>query len=437
MANAIELITKYSSKAWDKVYKREAISSVLDGDKDLLKFTGAKTVKIARFASSGLSDYHRPNSAADGVFGGDGHDTSMGASKGYGYQQGDASLIWEEFTIACDRGVQLRIELFDDEETDGLAVAAATTEVSRTQVIPEVDAYVFSKLAGLAGSVVTKDISIAGLSLGISAANAPIYELNAAFLALAEAEVPETDQIIFCSNSFYNMLRNTPELVKTLRQTEYGENVKFTIGEYEGREIIAVPANRFRTGIKLLNGGYGWEAGAKNINFIVCAKSAVFHVTKYDKVRVFNPGVVQDFDGYKVNVRIYHDVFVPENKKPAIYACVSSTAYDAAISSERVLFSAAGTVASKKLTLSSIDMSPRGDLVKGLVLCASDSGVGGSYPVVGEAVPSGAVAVVLGVATSTLSNGTYKLFGVENGMIVTGPAKDKTTPANDYSITIS
>lgn len=112
--NAIELITKYSTQAWDKVYKREAISSVLDGDKDLMKFTGVKTVKIAKFMSSGLSDYRRPNGAGNGVFGGDGHDTSMAANTGYGYQQGDASLIWEEFTINCDRGVQLRIELFDD-----------------------------------------------------------------------------------------------------------------------------------------------------------------------------------------------------------------------------------------------------------------------------------------------------------------------------------
>lgn len=417
MANAIELITKWSSKAWDKVYKREAISSVLDGDKDLLKFTGAKTVKIARFMSSGLSDYHRPNAAADGIFGGDGHDTSMGSSKGYGYQQGDASLVWEEFTIACDRGVQLRIELFDDEETDGLAVAAATTEVSRTQVIPEVDAYVFSKLAGLAGTSVAKDIAL-GNTLGVGGANQPIYELNAAFLALAEAEVPETDQIIFCSNSFYNMLRNTPELVKSLRQTEYGENVKFTIGEYEGREIIAVPANRFRTGIKLLNGGYGWEAGAKNINFIVCAKSAVFHVTKYDKVRVFNPGVVQDFDGYKVNVRVYHDVFVPENKKPAIYACVSNTAYDAAVSSERVISSYTYTTATD--IISDVVISPRGDLVKGLYASEGSLAIGSK---VSDDASTNKGVVVEGVATG-LAAGTYYLHGVESGMIV---AKSSTT----------
>lgn len=416
MGNVIQLITKFSSKAWDKVYQRESISSVLDGDKDLLKFTGVKTVKIARFASSGLSNYRRPNTPnEDGVYGGDGHNTAGGG--GYGYQQGDGSLIWEEFTISCDRGVQLRIELFDDEETDGLAVAAATTEVSRTQVIPEVDAYVFSKLAELAGTVVSKDISINGLSVGVTQASAPLYELNAAFLALAEQQVPEEDQIIFCSNAFYNMLRNTPELVKTLRQTEYGENVKFTIGTYEGREIIAVPSNRFRTNIKLLNGGYGWGENAKNINFIVCAKGAVFHVTKYDKVRVFNPSVVQDFDGYKVNIRVYHDVFVPENKRPGVYACVSETVYSATPSSERKI-TAAGTVVGKKITISDAIVSPRGDLVGDLYLIAS-----GQAPAVGTRVPQTAVAVKIGQATDNLAaTTTYVLFGAENGMVVTGKA---------------
>lgn len=416
MANAIELITKWSSKAWDKVYKREAISSVLDGDKDLMKFTGAKTVKIARFASSGLSDYHRPNTPADGVFGGDGHDTSMDG-RGYGYQQGDASLLWEEFTIACDRGVQLRIELFDDEETDGLAVAAATTEVSRTQVIPEVDAYVFSKLAENAGHVVTGNITPSA-TLGIGAAGNPIYELNAAFLALAEAEVPETDQIIFCSNSFYNAVRNTGEIVKTLRQTEYGENVKFTIGEYEGREIIPVPATRFKTLINLLNGGYGWKTGSKNINFIVCAKSSVYHVTKYDKVRVFNPGVVQDFDGYKVNVRIYHDVFVPMNKKPSIYVSLANDA-TTAVTSERTLTYAYDATAD---VISNVVVSPAGDLVRGLYASEGDLAIGTKV----SADTSTNKGVVLEGVATRLAADTYYLYGIENGMVVAKAASTFT-----------
>lgn len=141
MANSIGLITKYGTKAWDKVYKAEACSSVLDGDKDLLKFTGVKTVKIAKFASTGLGDYHRANKQVEGNYAGSEtgnvyYESSANKVKGYGYQQGDVSLEWEEFTIKCDRGTQLRIELFDDEETDGLAVAAATKEFSRTKVVP-------------------------------------------------------------------------------------------------------------------------------------------------------------------------------------------------------------------------------------------------------------------------------------------------------------
>ena len=406
--NAISLITKYSSKAWDKVYKAESISSLLDVQNDLLKFTGAKTVKIARINTSGLSDYHRPNGAAVGVFGGDGHDTSMEAGTGYGYQQGDAALIWDEFTLSCDRAVQLRIELFDDEETDGLAVAAVTTEVSRTQVVPEVDAYVFSKLAEYAGTVVSRTITPSN-TLGIGSTGNPIFELNAGFLALAEAEVPESNQIIFCSNAFYNAIRNTGEIVKTLRQTEYGDNVKFTIGEYEGRQIVAVPQNRFRTLIKLMQGGYGWETGSAAINFIIVAKDAVSHVTKYDKVKVFQPTVVQDFDGYKVNVRVYHDVFVPVNKRPAIYCCVGETVTTAVTSERTISYS----YDSDSDMISSVVITPNGDLVKGLYASTADLAIG-TLVSADSAANKGVVSA--NVATG-LEAGTYYLYGIDNGMI--------------------
>lgn len=383
MANSIDLITKYGTKAWDKVYKAEACSSVLDGDKDLLKFTGVKTVKIAKFASTGLGDYHRANKPAEGNYKGSstGYVDSADSNKvkGYGYQQGDVSLEWEEFTIKCDRGTQLRIELFDDEETDGLAVAMATKEFSRTKAVPEVDAYVFSKLAEFAGTTSTSTIQLAN-GTGYNA-NGPIQALNNAFETLADLEVPEADQVIFCSNTFYNQLRSTGEIVKVLRQTEYKENVKFTIGEYEGREIIAVPATRFRTMIQL-NGdnGYTWKSGSQKIDFMVVAKSAVAHVTKYDKVKVFGPEVVQDFDGYKVNIRIYHDVFVPDNKRIGIYVHTSNVS------------EANETVALPQLHYS---YNATTKLISGLYLVPGDKIVDGIYayknstaPAIGDAMDS-------------------------------------------------
>lgn len=421
MANSIDLITKYGTKAWDKVYKAEACSSVLDGDKDLLKFTGVKTVKIAKFASTGLGDYNRANKQVAGNYAGSSTSNFDGTEvKGYGYQQGNVSLEWEEFTIQCDRGTQLRIELFDDEETDGLAVAAATKEFSRTKVIPEVDAYVFSKLAEYAGTTSTSTIQLAA-GTGYNA-QGPIQALNDAFETLGDLEVPDADQVVFCSNKFFNQLRSTGEVVKVLRQTEYGENVKFSIGEYEGRDIIAVPANRFRTLIQL-NGdnGYSWKTGSQKIDFIVVAKSAVAHVTKYDKVKVFGPEVVQDFDGYKVNIRIYHDVFVPDNKRIGIYVHTSNVAPSAetvALPSLKTLSTVELGTNDATVMINSIALVPGDTIIEGIYYAASAPTVGTAIGSVSGAVKVGAyVPFTVARNASSGADKTLYLFAVKDGKV--------------------
>lgn len=412
MANSIALITKYSTQAWDKVYKAEAISSLLDGDRELLKFTGTKTVKIAKYSSSGLGDYNRANAQVEGNYAGS--ETAGGTSspvKGYGYQQGDVNLEWEEFTLRCDRAVQLRIELADDEETDGLAVAMATKETTRTKVVPEVDAYVFSKLAEYAGTKITDEaISLKEGVVGYQP-EGPIQRLNDAFTILADNEVPAEDQIIFCSNSFYNMLRSTGEVVKTLEQNEYGQDVKFTIGSYEGRKIIPVPATRFRTDI-LLKGsdGYGWKTGSKAIDFIIVAKSAVAHVTKYDKVKVFGPNVVQDFDGYKVNIRVYHDVFVPDNKRIAVYAHISNATSATVLPTPSLIYS---YDADTKF-LSGVSALPGDTIADGLYAYK------GNKPAVGTAVDDTFLAsctTVANYSNLSLAAGTYYLIATYKGEV--------------------
>ncbi len=398
--NNVQLITKFATEAWDKVYKKDAISSILDGEKDLLQFTGVRTVKIAKFSSDGLGNYQRANaSATDQAYAAfDSAEAKTGS--GYGYPTGDVSLEWEEFTLRCDRAKQLRIALFDNEETGEILVGATMKDFSRTKVVPEVDAYVFSKLAELAGTVSTSEIKLS-TTLGYNA-NGPVQALNDAFLALADAEVPEEDQVIFCSNAFWAMLQSTNELVRTLRQNEYKENVSFTISQYLGRDIIAVPESRFRTMIKLGVNGYSWGTDSKKIDFIVCAKSAVYHVTKYDKVKVFQPNVVQDFDGYKVNVRVYHDVFVPDNKRIAIYAHVSTGT--AATPSVKFIYDATKDI------LSSISIIPGDLMIDGLY---ADT----TAPSIGDATPSTAKGVGAYVATG-LTKGTYYLFAVREGKVV-------------------
>ena len=333
--NAIALIQKYSTKAWDEVYVAESRSAILDGEKDFLKFTGTKTVKVAKYMGAALKNYGRANNPVLDSEGNPvpdyaaGNATEYSQGEGYGYPTGDIAVKWEEFTLKVDRAIQLRIELMDDEETDGLAVAMALKETNRVNVVPEVDAYVFSKLAEYAGLTNTTAIAdpVAG-QLGYTV-NGPIYHLNLAFEALDNAEVPAERQVIFCSTSFRNKLRMTNELIRTIDASEFKGNISFKIEEYEGRKLIVVPNSRFRTMIRLLNtgnGGYTWAEGSQQIDFIVCDPSKIAHVVKYEHVKTYGPGVVQDFDGYKVNVRIYHDLFVLDNKRVGVYVHTSNVA---------------------------------------------------------------------------------------------------------------
>lgn len=324
MANKIGLIVKYSTEAFDEVYKAESRSALLDGNKKLMQFTGVKTVKIAKFVSGGLYDYARNSNnntggASSPITGDFSHGTGIG--NGYGYQQSDMGIEWEEFTISCDRGAQYRVELFDNEETAQMAVGMGTTEINRTVIVPEIDAFCFSKVAGYAsadlGNLDTTSIALASGS-GV---DTPIEALNKALLYFDEREVTAENRIIFCSPRFMQALRNTAAngLVKPLMQSDFTKNVKFTIDEYEGSPIVVVPPSRFMTNVALYNGGYKPGTGSAAIDFMVVAKDAVYHIVKYNKIKVFGPEVVQDYDGYKINARVYHDVFVPDNKRVAIY----------------------------------------------------------------------------------------------------------------------
>lgn len=335
--NNIELITNYSPKYWDLVYKQEAVTSVLDANPKLLQFTGAKTVKIGKFQNGGLNDYYRnnnangfgdtrvPNAALDGI-----PATNFVGAADFGYQKSPARLTWEEFTLKCDRAAAFEIEYFDNEESGDELVGLGVTEISRTTIVPEVDAYCLSKIAEYAGKKVSEDIG-----------TKPLEALNRAFLHYDEKEIPADDQIVFVNPKFMAALRNTTEVTKFLTQEDFsaGKDIRFKIEKYEGRTLITVSPDRLRTNVVLHNGGYHWavqadvDAGrataiSEEVNFLMVAKSAVMHVVKYEKVKVISGEAnlaARGFDGYTIFARIYHDVFVPDNKRVAIYLSVAAS----------------------------------------------------------------------------------------------------------------
>lgn len=323
--NNIELITKYSTKAFDEVYKQESVTAALDVPNAFMEFTGAKTVKIRKFQTGGLNTYSRNNNA--GGYGDLRIDEPSGnyyGAAGFGYKQTSAKVEWEERTLKMDRAAAIPIEYFDNEEAGGDVVSLTASEFMRTVMVPENDAYTLSTIAANAGKVVSEAI----------ADNKALAALNSAFLYFEENEVPANDQVIFASPAFMKKLRETTEMTRFLGEDVKDRKVNYKITNYEGRDIITVSPQRLHTGFKAYEGGYGWEAGSAAINFLAVAKSAVVHIKKFEQLKIVSGDMNlagNGFDGYTIYARMYYDVFVLDNKKYGIYASISSTAETAEV----------------------------------------------------------------------------------------------------------
>jgi hypothetical protein len=299
MPNKIGLIQKYSPEILDEIFAKEAVTAILERNSGLLKFTSAKTVLIPSIEMDGLGDYIRADQS------------------NAGYSAGSVDINWESHTLTKDRGKQFKVDQMDDEETQGLVVGNLLDQFVRTKEVPEVDAYRLSTLfsKAYADQVVTETIG----------ANEIIAKFNLAFEKFADLEIPEDEQVLYVSNAVMTQIRNTTELAKRIYQEDFTTpaGLTFTVTKWEGRPIIPVPARRFYTAYDFNQNGFFPTAAAKLMNFMLVHFNAALPIKKHSVLKVFGPEVVQDFDGFKLNHRLYHDIFVPKNKRVALYVSVS------------------------------------------------------------------------------------------------------------------
>lgn len=278
MANTIVLAEKFVPMI-DQIYKKASLTSILDAQTQP-DFSGVNTVKVMKVTTTGLGDYSKEN----------------------GYPQGNATLEWEAMTLNEDRGAALTVDRMDNEETLGQAFGAIMGEFMRVSVAPEVDAYRFAKYAK------TADIGTAAAALADG--EAVVKAIRAAITAMDEAEVPAEDRVLFITPTLKG-------LVDDLDTTKSKEVLK------RFSAIVEVPQTRFYTDITLNSGADAWGfakgEGAKDINFVAVAKSAVVQATKMALPKIFDPDTNQSKDAWLFQYRLYHDCFAYENKVSGIY----------------------------------------------------------------------------------------------------------------------
>ena len=300
MANSIDLIKKYGAEQLDEVFVRESVTGILENKSGIEvrpSLVNAQTVYIPDITLSGLGQYSRAD----------------------GFPVGSVVLNWEPYTLSQDRGIEIPIDNMDDEESAGVLGSNLLLLNEKKSIIPEVDAYRLSTLAGKAGTVV----------VGALTDNNILSLFADADKAFEDNEVGLEGVVYFISTELNQKLKTTTELQRLISNAEMKiGDITLTVKTFDSKPIVVVPPTRFKTLYDFYTGredggetkfGFAPATGSVDINLMAVHPNAALPVKKHAPVRVFTPEQNQNKDGWKFQTRIYHDIFVPKNKTVGIY----------------------------------------------------------------------------------------------------------------------
>lgn len=187
--NTIEYASVFQ-KELDRQILEGSTSGWMEENAGQVIYNGGKEIKLPIVSTQGLADYDR--------------DT--------GYSTGAVTFTYETYKMAQDRGRRFRLDAVDVDETAfALSAANVAEEFQRTRVIPEIDAYRYSKLAAQAGikSEYTPE------------ADDILSELTAQMGAVRDIIGDEEDMVVIISRPAYDMLLSSQEILKTIESGNF------------------------------------------------------------------------------------------------------------------------------------------------------------------------------------------------------------------------
>ena len=267
-----------------------ATSGFMEVNAGEVKYNGGDTVKIPTLSVDGLANYDRDN----------------------GYNRGAVSLTYEDFKLTQDRGRKFSLDAMEVDESNFLATGTNVMSTFQLeQVIPEVDAYRYSKIAAIAKQGNRK-----------TDAFTPSEEI--------EDLVGETGDLVIVMSTRVQSILNSAAGAKGLLDVGNFEHGAYNtrVRTYNGIPIIAVPSARMKSQYTFNDGkttgqekgGFKADTAAKAINWIIMSKRAAIAVSKTDTMRIFDPTINQQANAWGIDYRKFHDVWVPKNRLATVWA---------------------------------------------------------------------------------------------------------------------
>lgn len=282
MPNTINYVTQFDNKLRD-LYGQELTSDALFHSNLDIKVTGAKNIKIPKLTVSGYKDHNRSS---------------------LGFNTGSYANDYEDKSLDHDRDIEFGVDPMDVDETNTLlSVANIHSRFEKTQAIPELDCYTFSK-------VYTEAVRVGATikTTALTASNV-LSDLDDNLVALEDAGVPLDRVILYCTPAYKKLLKEADGIQRTL-EVKNGGSMDRRVHTIDDIGVIkTVPSARFKTAYNFTNGCVVAD-GAKNIDYILIDPECQVSRTKYSYIHFFAPGTdSRTADKYLYQNRRYNGTF--------------------------------------------------------------------------------------------------------------------------------
>lgn len=289
MANTFNYAEKYTGKILE-IINQEALTSPLLATN--VEWLNAKTFHFTQQSVSGYKNHLRTG----------------------GWNKGVVTETDKAYTVEHDRDISFLVDKADvDETARTAAVENITNTFLKTQQVPEIDAYAFSKIA-----TVANDNSLAEVKTLASFTKDNVYSEFVKLLGKAKLKYyrQKGSLVAYVRSEIMDLLSISTEMKANIQVdtiADGGRAIETRIAKINGVPVIEViDDERFYTSFDFTD---GYVADGKQINILLLSVQTCFTVPKISSIYYFNAGQHTEGDGDLYQNRALWDTFVFPNGK--------------------------------------------------------------------------------------------------------------------------
>lgn len=303
-----------------------------------------KTVYIPSMTTTGARAVNRDR--IDGVF-----------TRGF-------EVNWEAHDLQMDREWDTLVDPMDIDETNEVAtIANITRTFNQFQKVPEMDAYMSSKLAGFASA-------FGGVSTASLDASSILTEWDKAIAYMTNQRVNRDRVRCKMTPATYKLLKQATGMTRFIEVTSGIRNVDRNIARLDGITIEEVPEDVMKTAYTFTTGWAINALSAQQINFLLYDPMAIAAPVVYETSMMSAP-TAQSKGKYLYYERYYYDAFILSQRQAGVYAHLGAAPSAGALTVTSVAGTAAGD---SVITVSGPGIWASGAMQEGLKLayCADE-----------------------------------------------------------------